>query len=227
MNRRTLLKSSLLGAGLGLAKVTGGLPDITLVGAAPNGSTAMTPVVDTTSGKVRGVLHGGVNTFRGIPYGASTAGANRFLPPKKVEPWTGVRDAFQNGHSSPQVAPAPGAIGAGLRGYAAQGEDCLVLNVFTNGVSASGDAKKRPVMMWIHGGGYAYGSGSSLGYDGGNLARTGDVVVACINHRLNIVGHLFLGHAGSVIEDSGNAGMLDRVAPLQRAPDNIANLCTD
>ena len=221
MQRRTLLKSSLLGAGFGLA---GGLSKVALTGAAPNGSRSTTPVVDTTSGKVRGVLHAGVHSFRGIPYGASTAGANRFLPPRKVEPWTGVRDAFQNGHSSPQVAPAPSAIGAGLRGYAAQGEDCLVLNVFTNGVN---DNKKRPVMMWIHGGGYTYGSGGSLGYDGGNLARTGDVVVVCINHRLNIVGHLFLGHAGSVIESSGNAGMLDIVAALQWVRDNIANLGGD
>src|SRR5258708_30467075 len=224
MKRRTLLKSSLCGASLGLAKMSGALPDITLIGAAPNGSSAMTPVVDTTSGRVRGVLHASVNAFRGMPYGASTAGANGFLPPKKVEPWTGVRDAFQNGHSSPQVAPAPGAIGAGLRGYAAEGEDCLVLNVFTNGVN---DNKKRPVMMWIHGGGYTYGSGGSLGYDGGNLARTGDVVVVCINHRLAIVGHLYLGHAGSVIADSGNAGMLDIVAALQWVRDNAANFGGD
>ncbi|HEV3141899.1 MAG TPA: carboxylesterase family protein [Vicinamibacterales bacterium] len=224
MQRRTLLKSSLFGAGFGLA---GGLSKVTLIGAAANGSSSITPVVETTSGKVRGVLHAGVHTFRGIPYGASTAGANRFLPPRKTGPWTGVRDAFQNGHSSPQVAPAPSAIGAGLRGYAAQGEDCLVLNVFSNGVSASGDNKKRPVMMWIHGGGYTYGSGGSLGYDGGNLARNGDVVVVCINHRLNIVGHLFLGHAGSVIENSGNAGMLDIVAALQWVRDNIASFGGD
>ena len=150
----------------------------------------MSAVVETAGGKVRGVVGNGVHVYRGIPYGASTAGANRFMPPRKPEPWTGVRDAFQNGHSSPQVAPAPGAIGAGLRGSAAQGEDCLVLNVFTTGVN---DGRKRPVMMWIHGGGYTYGSGSSLGYDGANLARTGDVVVVCINHRLNIVGHLYLG----------------------------------
>src|SRR5438034_524334 len=221
MQRRTLLKSSLLGAGFGLA---GGLSKVALTGAAPNGSRSTTPVVDTTSGKVRGVLHAGVHSFRGIPYGASTAGANRFLPPQKVEPWTGVRDAFQNGHSSPQVAPAPSAIGAGLRGYAAQGEDCLVLNVFTNGVN---DNKKRPVMMWIHGGGYTYGSGGSVGYDGGNLARAGDGVGVRINHRLNIVGHLFLGHAGSVIENSGNAGMLDIVAALQWVRDNIATFGGD
>jgi para-nitrobenzyl esterase len=223
MNRRTLLKSSLFGAGFGLTSLASQSAGLAWPMPAAEGGSSSTPVVDTTSGKVRGVLHSGVNTFRGIPYGASTAGANRFLPPKKVEPWTGVRDAFQNGHSSPQVAPAPGAIGAGLRGYAAQGEDCLVLNVFTNGVNASGDNKKRPVMMWIHGGGYAYGSGSSLGYDGGNLARIGDVVVVCINHRLNIVGHLFLPD----VTDSGNAGMLDIVGSLQWVRDNIANFGGD
>lgn len=130
MNRRTLLKSSVFGAGVGLTGLKG-----TAFAAAPSGSSALTPTVDTRNGRVRGVMVNSVHTFRGIPYGASTAGANRFMPPKSVEPWTGVRDAFQNGHSSPQVAPAPGAIGAGLRGYAAQGEDCLVLNVFTNGVN--------------------------------------------------------------------------------------------
>jgi para-nitrobenzyl esterase len=144
------------------------------------------------------------------------------MPPRKPEPWTGVRDAFQNGHSSPQVAPAPGAIGWGLRGSAAQGEDCLVLNVFSTGVPGIDIGRKRPVMMWIHGGGYAYGSGSSLGYDGANLARVGDVVVVCINHRLNIVGHLYLGGAGAEFADSANVGMLDIVASLEWVRDNIA-----
>jgi para-nitrobenzyl esterase len=184
----------------------------------------MSAVVDTAEGKVRGVVTNGVQVYRGIPYAASTAGVNRFMPPRKAEPWTGVRDAFQNGHSSPQVAPAPGAIGWGLRGSAAQGEDCLVLNVFTNGVN---DGRKRPVMMWIHGGGYTYGSGSSLGYDGANLARGGDVVVVCINHRLNIVGHLYLGAAGTEFADSGNVGMLDIVASLQWVRDNIARFGGD
>jgi para-nitrobenzyl esterase len=185
---------------------------------------SMSAVVDTAEGKVRGVVTNGVQVYRGIPYAASTAGVNRFMPPRKAEPWTGVRDAFQNGHSSPQVAPAPGAIGWGLRGSAAQGEDCLVLNVFTNGVN---DGRKRPVMMWIHGGGYTYGSGSSLGYDGANLARAGDVVVVCINHRLNIVGHLYLGAAGTEFADSGNVGMLDIVASLQWVRDNIARFGGD
>src|SRR5262249_40498827 len=145
-------------------------------------SNSTGPVVETTSGKVRGVVINGVHVFRGLPYGASTGGANRFMPPRRPEPWSGGRDAFQNGHSSPQVAPPRGAIGWGLRSNAQQGEDCLVLNVFSSGLNTGA---KRPVMVWIHGGGYTYGSGSSLGYDGANLARYGNVVVVCINHRLN------------------------------------------
>jgi len=220
VSRRTILRSSLLGSAWmalpGVARAAGA--------GSPAELKSMSAVVDTTEGKVRGVVSNGVQVFRGIPYAASTAGVNRFMPPRKAEPWTGVRDAFQNGHSSPQVAPAPGAIGWGLRGSAAQGEDCLVLNVFTNGVN---DGRKRPVMMWIHGGGYAYGSGSSLGYDGANLARAGDVVVVCINHRLNIVGQLYLGAAGPEFADSGNVGMLDIVASLQWVRDNVARFGGD
>jgi para-nitrobenzyl esterase len=225
IGRRALLKSSILATGAaiggGLAAGSPGLP----VRAAAGGSKFETPVVETASGKLRGVVNNGVNVFRGIPYAASPSGANRFLDPRKPEPWTGVRDAFQNGHASPQVSPPPGAIGWGLRGSAQQGEDCLMLNVFTNGVN---DGRKRPVMMWIHGGGYTYGSGSSLGYDGANLARTGDVVVVCINHRLAIVGHLYLGGiGGAAYADSGNAGMLDIVAALQWVRDNVAQFGGD
>src|SRR5471030_259264 len=214
LSRRTILKSSLWGTAFAA------MPSFfaTATAEAAGGSPSMAAVVDPTGGRIRGVLSNGVHVYRGIPHGASTAGANRFMPPRKPEPWTGVRDAFQNGHSSPQVSPAPGAIGAGLRGYAAQGEDCLVMNVFTNSVN---DGRKRPVMMWIHGGGYTYGSGSSLGYDGANLSRAGDVVVVCINHRFAINGHLYLGFADEDLQDSGNVGMLDIVASLQWVKENI------
>ena len=157
MSRRTVLRSSVLGTALALT------PRFAATIESKAAPTSTGSVVDTTGGKLRGVVNNGVHVYRGVPYGASTAGANRFMPPRKAEPWAGIRDAFQNGHSSPQVPPAPGAIGWGLRSNAQQGEDCLVLNVFTNGVN---DGRRRPVMMWIHGGGYTYGSGSSLGYDG-------------------------------------------------------------
>jgi para-nitrobenzyl esterase len=219
VSRRTMLKSSIWGTAFAA------MPAFAARAAEAAAATSATSaVVDTAGGKVRGVISNGVHVYRGIPYGASTAGANRFMPPRKAAPWTGVFDAFQNGHSSPQVSPAPGAIGAGLRGYAAQGEDCLVLNVFSTGVN---DGRKRPVMMWIHGGGYTYGSGSSLGYDGANLARAGDVVTVCINHRLAINGHLYLGAAGADYADSGNVGMLDIVASLQWVRDNIAQFGGD
>jgi len=214
LSRRSLLKSS---AFAGAAAAFPGA-------AATIESKSISSVVETNCGKVRGVVVNGVHVYRGIPYGASTDGANRCMPPRKPQSWTGVRDAFQNGHSSPQNSPAPGAIGWGLRGNALQGEDCLVLNVFSNGVN---DGRKRPVMVWIHGGGYTYGSGSSLGYDGANLARTGDVTVVCINHRLNLFGHLYLGAAGGDFADSGNVGLLDIAASLEWVRDNIARFGGD
>src|SRR5579872_3111999 len=198
-HRRSLLRSSMLAAGAALSHRGFG---------ATTGSVKYeTPDVETSCGKIRGVSHDGVHVFRGVPYSASTAGQNRFLAPRKPEPWTGVRNAFAGGNLSPQITPPPGSIGSALRSHGTQTEDCLVLNVFTRGLN---DGRKRPVMMWIHGGGYTYGSGMSLGYDGTNLARSRDVVVVSINHRLTIFGHLYLGGvAGQKYADSGNAGILD------------------
>jgi para-nitrobenzyl esterase len=195
---------------------------------------AQTPNVeaDTTFGRVRGVDAAGIKTFKGIPYGASTAGKNRFMPPVDPAKWTGVRDALAYGSSAPQrdpAAPAPAGDGAGLSvaaaGLPAEGEDCLVLNVWTPAV---GDAGKRPVMVWCHGGGFATGSGSSPVTDGTNLARRGDVVVVSINHRLNVLGFTYLGEAGgAAFAQSGDVGMLDIVHALQWVRANIAQFGGD
>jgi len=178
------------------------------------------PVADTTSGKVRGVLQEGVNVFKGIPYGASTTGKNRFMPAKNPEPWTGIRDALRYGASAPQGdgRTVPAAV-------APISEDCLVLNVWTRGLNDSG---KRPVMVWIHGGGFNTLSGSSPAYDGVNLAKRGDVVVVTLNHRLNVFGFLHLGDlAGDQFAQSGNVGMLDLVHALRWVRDNAANFGGD
>ncbi|MBK7724811.1 MAG: carboxylesterase/lipase family protein [Dehalococcoidia bacterium] len=163
---------------------------------------------------------GRIQTFRGIPDGAPTGGANRFMAPRKQEPWAGVRDALTYGPIAPQLS-RDGAGSANpiddARGN--EGEDCLVLNVFTPG---TGDGSRRPVMFWCHGGGFISGSGGAA-YDGSNLARRGDVVVVSINHRLNALGFLHLGEIGGPeFASSGNAGMLDIVAALEWVRDNIA-----
>jgi para-nitrobenzyl esterase len=171
-------------------------------------------VATTSAGSVRGTVLDGINIFKGIPYGGTTAGKNRFMPPTKPAPWTGTRDALAYGPTAPQaVGRAP------RRGVPAEGEDCLVLNVFT---PALGSGRGRPVMVWLHGGGFSYGSGSDAILDGANLARTGDAVVVTINHRLNVFGFTYLGDAGgSDLALSGGAGMLDIVAALQWVRDNI------
>jgi len=180
-------------------------------------------VADTSFGRVRGVDVQGIKTFKGIPYGASTAGRNRFMPPAEPAKWTGVRDALHYGPSAPQRnpdAPAPAArLAVAADGLPAEGEDCLVLNVWTPGVN---DGRKRPVMFWCHGGGFATGSGSSPGTDGTNLARRGDVVVVSINHRLNVLGFTNLVEAfGRDYAQSGDVGMLDIVQALKWVRTNI------
>jgi para-nitrobenzyl esterase len=178
-------------------------------------------IVETSAGQVRGTVVDGVKIFKGIPYGGTTAGKNRFMPPTKPAAWTGVRDALAYGPSAPQVS----ANGTGPAGSPAMSEDCLVLNVFTPALSGG---KNRPVMVWWHGGGFATGSGSGRIIDGANLARTGDVVVVSINHRLNVFGFTYLGElAGSDFALSGGAGMLDIVAALQWVRDHIGRFGGD
>src|SRR5580698_6655990 len=166
------------------------------------------PTAETAYGKVRGVDADGIKIFKGIPYGASTAGKNRFMPPVNPASWTGVRDALQYGPSAPQTAAMNG-----------ESEDCLVLNVWTPALK---DGRRRPVMFWCHGGGFASGSGSTPGTDGTNLAHRGDVVVVTINHRLNAFGFTYLGALGGVgFVQSGDVGMLDIVHALKWVRDNI------
>jgi para-nitrobenzyl esterase len=179
-----------------------------------------TVIAATSTGNVRGVSVDEIKVFKGIPYGGTTAGKNRFMPPTKPGKWTGVRDALAYGHTAPQVTngtPRPGTP--------EQGEDCLVLNVFTPEL---GDRNKRPVMVWLHGGGFSTGSGSGPIQDGVNLARKNNLVVVSINHRLNVLGSTYLGEiAGPEFALSGAVGMLDIVAALHWVRENIGHFGGD
>jgi para-nitrobenzyl esterase len=187
-------------------------------------------IVETTAGKVRGFTRNGIYTFKGIPYGGSTAGEARFQPPAKPTPWTGVRSSLYFGQVCPQGPRGGWSVDENAFMFewddGQPGEDCLRVNVWTPAIN---DNRKCPVMVWLHGGGFSAGSGQELkSYDGENLARRGDVVVVSLNHRLNVLGYLDLSEAGGEkYASSGNAGNLDLVAALEWVRDNIGNFGGD
>ena len=185
---------------------------------------ARTGVVTTANGPVRGYRRGGVSIFKGLRYAASPTGKLRFRPPAKPTPWTVPADALRLGAPAIQTGVPPGETtggrGAGdppAPGQPGTDEDCLFLNVWTPAT----DSAARPVMVWLHGGGFGAGSGGAAMYDGAALARRGDVVVVTVNHRLNVFGYLNLAELGGH-PSSGVAGMLDIVAALEWTRDNIA-----
>lgn len=194
-------------------------------------------VVETTAGKVRGYTRNGIYTFKGLPYGASVSGDARFKPAGFPQPWTGVRACLHYGSICPASPPQPIGPGAPsdqdaednfllLRtGGRPVGEDCLLLNIWTPEINGSAD---RPVLVWMHGGGFSFGCGHDLAaYDGENLAHQ-DAVVVTINHRLGLLGHINLAALGDErYAASGNIAMLDQVLALEWVRANIARFGGD
>jgi len=171
--------------------------------------------IDTRFGRLRGLRAEGLMTFKGIPYGGSVSGQSRFKAAPALEPWKGVRDALVSGPPSIQTPIRP-SFG---KGEGMPAEDCLFLNVWT----PAADGRKRPVMFYSHGGGFTVGSGGAPYQDGGNLACTWDVVVVATNHRLGLMGFLFLGDlGGEEYATSGNQGLLDICDGLKWVHENIS-----
>ena len=199
-----------------------------------------TTVVETAAGKVRGFQRKGIYVFKGMPYGAPTNGDARFMPPAKPKAWPGIQNALRYGPICPSydglmiskdddrspVDEDAFLLHRGMGSVRIPGEDCLRANVWTQEINGS---HRRPVMVYMHGGGYESGSGHDLlSYDGENLARDYDVVVVTHNHRLNAFGYLNLAEiGGDKYASSANVGLLDLVALLEWVRDNIASFGGD
>lgn len=170
-------------------------------------------IVETSGGRVEGRETSTHQSFLGIPYAAAPVGRLRFAPPASATPWTGVRPAVEAGLACPQPASLLPGMAPGPTG-----EDCLSLNVYT----PAADGGRRPVMVWLHGGGFITGSSTQAIYDAQRLAVRGDVVVVTVNYRLGTLGFLAPGAAGLDLEGAtDNAGMLDQVAALRWVRDNV------
>ena len=209
ISRRSVVKASVA---LGGAAITGMPP----VGGLRRTRAASGTIVETSAGRLEGEDHGDLLVFRGIPFAKPPVGPLRFRPPEPPEPGPGIRDATISGPGAPQgVNPFEMLLPVLVPETS---EDCLYLNVFTPGTTG-----KRPVMVWIHGGGNVVGAGSQLLYDGSELVRRGDVVIVTLNYRLGIFGFLYgLPIAGENSVTSGNEGLLDQVAALRWVQHEIA-----
>lgn len=181
-------------------------------------------VIEIAGGKLRGARENAIHSFKGISYGAPTSGERRFLAPAPPPSWTGIKDALEFGPRAPQRDEKIRAANAWIRDTRPVGEDCLKLNVFTPGLN---DGARRPVMVYLHGGGYDRGAGSAAGIDGSILARTGNVVVVTLNHRLGVFGFCQLGDLDPRFPDAGNAGMLDIVVALRWVRDHASTFGGD
>jgi para-nitrobenzyl esterase len=188
-----------------------------------SGAMIRSEFVETVHGRVQGENLDGIRVFRGLRYGADTTGTNRFRRPQPPASWTGVFEATAFGDTAPQTFSRL-ALGGTKGNRPPQGEDCLRLNIWTPGC----DGARRPVMVWLHGGGFEAGTGTMQLYDGTRVARRGDVVIVTINHRLNVFGHCHLGDLlGEEFAASANVGFLDVIAALDWVRDNIAQFGGD
>lgn len=182
----------------------------------------MNGLTRTSAGDVRGLRRDSVWEFLGIPFAAPPSGPRRWRRPEPAVSWRGVREADRFGPIAPQAPPVPGM--SILGDPAESSEDCLTLNVWTPGTDDAG----RPVLVWIHGGGFTSGSGASLLYRGDRLAAMGDVVVVTINYRLGALG--FMAHpalAADGVDGWGNWGLLDQISALSWVRENITNFGGD